>query len=145
LPMLLGMPPLALPRLSRLKLPQELASDLLEQGLTEHNLARVDDFLTHETARRFGIGLGLEQRYELIRRSYSAALGVYFLTLAAWEAHVRYHQVSEEEEALDDALYEVEEMLGKAEFLEQQGYSVFSDEPSGAKISRECRDLRDCL
>lgn len=145
LPMLLGMPPLVFPRLSRLRLPHDLARDLLEQGLTPANLARVDEFLGQASAKRFGIGLSAADRYELIRRSYTTALGIYFLGLASWEAYVRYHAIDEEEDSLSDAIVEVEDLLEKAEFLQAQGYDIFDDTPEQKILSVECRDLQACL
>lgn len=148
LPIMLGMPPLVLPRFSRVRLPAELAQDLLDQGLTEVNLARVDDFLKVHSAGQFGITLGMRERYELIRRAYVAGLGVYFLALSAWEAVVRYNEISEEEEQLNNGIAEVQELLDQAQFLEEQGYDIFDDgedRPAPTVLSRECRDLRDCL
>lgn len=146
-PVVLGMPPLAFPRFSRLKLPPELADDLLEQGLTDDNLRRVDEFLQGYSAGRFGIGLDVQERYELIRRTYSAGLGAYFLVLAVWETVVRHEEITEEEDEIIDSISEIEDILSKAEILQNQGYEIFSDEVPAANesISRECRDLKDCL
>ena len=145
LPMLFGMPPLVFPRLSRLRLPEDLARDLLEQGLTQGNMTRVDEFLAQASAKRFGIGLSTADRYELIRRSYTVGLGVYFLALASWEAYVRYHAIDEEDDSLSDAIVEVEDLLEKAEFLQSQGYDIFDDVPEQKILTLECRDLQDCL
>lgn len=146
-PVALGMPPLAFPRFSKLKLPPELADDLLEQGLTDDNLRRVDEFLQGYSAGRFGLGLDIQERYELIRRTYSAGLGVYFLVLAVWETAVRHEEIKEEEDEIIDSIAEVEDILSKAEILERQGYDIFADEevPQTETLSRECRDLKDCL
>lgn len=147
LPVMLGMPPLALPRFSRMRLPPELVNDLLEEGLTEANLARVDTFLKEYSGGNFGIGLATQDRYELIRRAYGAGLGVYFLTLAVWETYIRSEQIDEEEDAIIDSITEIEDLLDQAQKLEEQGYDIFADsKPSERKVlSRECRDLKDCL
>lgn len=146
-PVALGMPPLALPRFSSLKLPTELADDLLEQGLTDDNFRRVDEFLQGYTAGRFGIGLDTQSRYELIRRTYSTGIGVYFLVLTVWETIVRNEKIKEEEDEVIDSIAEIEDILFKAELLQEQGYDIFVDEESAhvENLSRECRDLKDCL
>ncbi len=149
LPVMLGMPPLVLPRFSRVRLPPDLAQDLLDQGLSQNNMARVDYFLKQHSAGQFGITLGAQERYEIIRRTYVAGLGVYFLALTAWEANVRYHEITEEEDRLNDGIAEVQLLLEQAQFLDEQGYDIFEgkeDAPGMApQLQRECVDLRDCL
>mgnify|MGYP003640134872 FL=1 len=145
LPIAFGMPPLAIPKLNRLRLPQDLADSLLKDGLSEANLARVDEFLVEYSAGRFGLNLGVRERYELIRKTYSAGLGIYFLILGSWEAVVRYRELSEEEDAISDGIHEISQILEQAANLEQQGYQIFEDGPTTSTVSRECRDLKDCL
>lgn len=145
LPIALGMPPLALPRLSRLRLPQELADSLLDKGLTPQNLKKVDEFLIEYSAGRFGLNIGVRERYELIRKTYVAGLGIYFLILGSWEAVVRYRELNEEEDTLVDSISDIREILAKGELLEEQGYDIFQDSPGSVPLSQECRDLKDCL
>ena len=145
LPVALGMPPLAIPRLDRIRLPQDLADSLLKDGLSEANLAKVDEFLIEYSAGRFGLNLGVRERYELIRKTYSAGLGLYFLILGSWEAVVKYKEIAEEEDAIADGIHEISQILEQASELEQQGYQIFDDQPAVKPVSRECRDLKDCL
>lgn len=147
IPIAFGMPPLVLPRFTRPRLPPELAQDLLDQGLTDINISKVDDFLKDYSAGRFGVSLDKIERYELIRRSYNSGLGVYFLVLAVWETIVRSEQISEEEDEIVDTISEVQDLIDNAQALQDQGYDIFSDEEVTPKVvlSRECRDLYDCL
>ena len=147
IPVALGMPPLVLPRFRKPRLPEELARDLIDQGMTDINIARVDDFLKDYSSGRFGINLDKLERYELIRRTYSAGLGAYFLVLAVWETVVRNSEITEEEEALAETITDIQGLLSSAEELEEQGYDIFEDQEANPqiKLSRECQDLKECL
>src|SRR5690606_3103385 len=78
---------------------------------------------------------------------YSAGLGVYVLVLAVWETVARNKEIDEEEDEIINSIAEIEDILSKAEILQDQGYDIFSDEEPAQveSISRECRDLKDCL
>ncbi len=147
IPIVLGMPPLVLPRFKKPRLPADLANDLIEQGMTDLNVSRVDDFLKEYSAGRFGINLDKLERYELIRRTYSSGLGAYFLVLAVWESFVRNRDISEEEDAITDTIAEIQDLISSAEDLQSQGYDIFSDQvtESQVNISRECKDFKECL
>lgn len=146
-PVALGMPPLVLPRFTRPRLPKQLAEDLLDQGLTDINIAKVDDFLKDYSAGRFGLSLDKIERYELIRRTYNSGLGAYFLVLAVWETIVRNQEISDEEDSISDTISDIQVLIDSAQVLQEQGYDIFSDEEVIPKIvlSRECSDLKDCL
>ncbi len=147
IPVALGMPPLVLPRFKKPRLPEQLARDLIDQGMTDINISKVDDFLKDYSSGRFGINLDKLERYELIRRTYSAGLGAYFLVLAVWETVVRNSEITEEEEPLAETITDIQELLSSAEELEEQGYDIFEDQEANphVKLSRECQDLKECL
>ena len=152
LPVLAGFPPLYLPGLKKIKLPPELARELLEKGLTEEMLQK----LNVEVLQDLSVNLTHRNGYEIFRRYYMAGISVY-LTYVMLEEFYEGEKIREENILLEEIASDMDEILEQAEILQSRGIDIFNESEAdvlvdlGQRTEFEtldnpfCRAIKECL
>jgi len=120
LPMLAGTPPLYLPGFSPLRLSEGLSGEMLDKGLSDDVLRRIDMEIGHSITDK--------ARFNKIKNYYVSGVMVYVTLASLYDSYQLNKDLDEEAEALGEALNEVEDLVRKTEVLESSGIDVFSDE-----------------
>jgi hypothetical protein len=136
LPMLLGAPPLYLPKIRAPKLSQSLADDLLSEGLTDEILKRIN--------REIGPKLLANNQYESVRKAYMYGVMVYLVMAQAYETYQVDAELDDNQQLIAEAQEETSIITQSLAVLEDSGVDVFSEEEveSGNIF---CQNLRECF
>ncbi|MEC7276764.1 MAG: hypothetical protein VXV96_10625 [Bdellovibrionota bacterium] len=136
LPVLSGLPPLYLPSLKKRGISEALGRELLEEGINEQTLIKIE--------RELGESLVDRNRYEAIRRSYIAG-AMTFVTLAGIYDMVQLNKVIDEEaEDIEMAKEEADEFLEVGEILKEENIDIFAEESYIAGQSF-CEAIEECV
>ena len=120
LPMLLGAPPLYLPKFKAPKLSRELSDELLRKGMTDELYERIQ--------KEIGSRLIARDKYQEIRKYYMYGVMIYLVLAQAYETYQLDAELEETRGVLKEASDEALEITGSIEVLEKAGIDVFSDE-----------------
>ncbi len=136
LPVYIGWPPLYLPGLKPVRLSEALASEILQEGLTEPVYRR----LQMELGGRILTPL----RYEVIKNYYLKGIMIY-VTLAGFHDFYQLNKVlDDEQQIIQEATEEAVRILNMAENLEQNGIDIF--EENGVEEGQTfCDAILSCL
>jgi hypothetical protein len=136
LPVLSGLPPLYLPSLKKRGISEALGRELLEEGINEQTLIKIE--------RELGESLVDRNRYEAIRRSYIAG-AMTFVTLAGIYDMVQLNKVIDEEaEDIEMAKEEADDFLEVGEILKEENIDIFAEESYVAGQSF-CEAIEECV
>lgn len=136
LPIYAGWPPLWLPDFKPLKLSDELADEVLDKGLTENVLRRID--------MNFSSDLVTRVRYDIIRSYYLKGIMVYLTLAGLYDFYQLNKELDEESELLQSATTEAVNILDRAAELEHSGIDIFSSQ--GIDESKVyCDAINTCL
>lgn len=120
LPVYIGWPPLYLPGLKPIRLSEELASQILEQGLTEPIYRRLQ--------MELGATVLNPLRYEIIKSYYLKGIMVYVTLAGFYDFYQLNKELDDEQQIIQEATDEAVRILNIAEDLEQNGIDIFADE-----------------
>lgn len=138
LPVFFGAPPMYLPKLRRMRLPKDLADEILMNGLGPEQMVKVEEAL------KLGpMNMTTQARYEILRRYYSVGATVFLSAAIAWEAYETNQVHEEEREILNQLTYDIGTSLEDAQELSRRGYQVFQDDEAPRHPS--CRSLESCF
>jgi hypothetical protein len=154
LPVLAGFPPMYLPGLRQLKVPPELAREILEKGFTDEMMQK----LNVGVLKDLSIKLEYRNGYELLRRYYMAGISIY-LSYVILDEFYEGEQIRQENLMLEEVATDMNAILDQAEVLQSRGIDIFNEEePSelnapdlGARTEFQmidnpfCRAMKDCL
>jgi hypothetical protein len=152
LPVLAGFPPLYLPGLKKLKIPPVLAREILEKGLTDEMMQK----LNVEVLQELSIKLEYRNGYEVMRRYYMAGISIY-LSYVILDEFYEGEKIREENLLLEEIAADMSDILDQAELLQSRGIDIFNDSvaeetiDSGERAEFEpmdnpfCRAMQDCL
>ena len=129
LPVLVGFPPLYLPGLKKIKLPPELARELLEKGLTDEMLQKINI----EVLQDLNINISHRNGYQLFRRYYMAGISVY-LSYVMLEEFYQGEKIREENIILEEIATDMNDILDQAEVLQSRGINIFNDSMADSLI-----------
>lgn len=120
LPVLAGAPPLYLPGFGPIRLSEGLSGELLDKGLSDDVLRRIDMEIGHSLTDK--------ARFNKIKSYYVSGVMIYITLASIYDSYQLNKDLDEEAIVLDEALGEIEELVRKTEVLENSGINVFSDE-----------------
>ncbi|PJB54517.1 MAG: hypothetical protein CO099_01100, partial [Bdellovibrio sp. CG_4_9_14_3_um_filter_39_7] len=135
LPVLTGMPPLYLPAAKVSRLSDELAQDILHNGLSDEVLKKVKLHYYGENEELFSRFHG---DYQFLRKRYLTAIGVYLSAYFVWDFYREQKEITQEAEKLDQMTEDGQGLLDMAKELEAAGVSIF-DEPTNLQDMTENR------
>lgn len=144
LPVLTGMPPLYLPAAKVSRLSDELAQDLLHNGLSDEVMKKVKFHYYGENEELFSRFHG---DYQFLRKRYLAAVGVYLSAYFVWDFYHDQKEITREAEQLDQMTEDGQGLLDMARELEEAGVAIF-EEPSNLQDMTEnrfCQLIENCL
>ncbi|GEM_PF-3236448 len=136
LPMYAGWPPLWLPDFKPLKLTDELADEVLDKGLTDNVLRRLDMSFSSDLVTRL--------RYDILRSYYLKGIMVYVSLAGLYDFYQLNKGLDDESEILQNATAEVVSILDSAADLEQSGIDIFTSQ--GIEEGKSfCEAIHSCL
>jgi len=144
LPVLTGMPPLYLPAAKVSRLSDELAQDILHNGLSDEVLKKVKLHYYGENEELFSRFHG---DYQFLRKRYLTAIGVYLSAYFVWDFYREQKEITQEAEKLDQMTEDGQGLLDMAKELEAAGVSIF-DEPTNLQDMTEnrfCELIENCI
>jgi len=136
LPMLLGAPPLYLPKVKPPKLSKGLADDLLSEGLTDEVAERI--------SREIGASLVVNDQYLRVRKAYMYGVMIYLVMAQAYDTYQLEAELRESQELIGEAREEADELTQSLDVLEGSSIDVFSEEEI-EKGNIFCQNLRECF
>lgn len=141
LPVLVGMPPIYLPKGQGLKLSKELAEALLEEGLTPELEKQILKSYYGDIGVRFTVD------YHWLRKRYMIAVGVYLSAAFVYDFYFEQQSLNREASELEEMNREANELLGIASELEEAGLDVFNDQQDLSQFEGErfCQLIENCL
>lgn len=150
LPVMYGFPPMYLPGLKKITLPKALAQEILEKGLTDELVQKINI----EVLQELKVKLPNRVRYEVVRRYLMAGMGIY-LTYVILDEFYEGEQVRQQNELLEEVAMDMNDILSQAEALEDRGINIFNDDEDDVTADLEetgqltdnpfCRAIRECL
>ncbi len=143
LPVLLGMPPLYLPKGKPFQLTDAMVDLIMNQGLTDKTLKSIDKLLDHDLRRKMTLPLHYRAKYEIIRHYYHIGLGVYLSSVAILEGIEDVQLAKEERKWVEDLLVQGKSQVQAIQSLEKEGYILFNDQQLGS--NRFCFAVNQCL
>jgi hypothetical protein len=136
LPMLLGLPPLYLPKFKAPKLSIQLSEELLAEGMTDEVYRKIQ--------REIGSRLLVQDKYDEIRKYYMYGVMIYLVMAQAYETYQLEGELEESREMIEEAQSKALEITGSIQVLEEAGIDVFSDEEI-EEGNIFCQNLKDCF
>lgn len=146
LPVLFGLPPMYLPKLKQIKIPESLVGDLIENGLTDEMAKKLEQEIGRQLGDKLTFNLQNRARYRLFRRYYMAGISIYLTYMAVIEFHETNSALGEEAEVLNELASEMTGTLENAMELEAKGYDIFEkkeEEPN--EENRWCQAMAQCI
>tara|TARA_Y100000590_G_scaffold263893_1_gene296406 strand:+ start:259863 stop:261200 length:1338 start_codon:yes stop_codon:yes gene_type:complete len=147
-----GLPPIYLPGLRPIKIPEHLMADLLENGLTDDMVKKLEQEIGRELGDKLTFNLQNRARYRLFRRYYMAGISAYLTYMVITDFHETNSLLAEEAEALDELASEMTTNLENAMELEAKGYDIFEEDEevesllnTKPKSNRWCEAITQCL
>ncbi|MBT7610788.1 MAG: hypothetical protein HN576_13590, partial [Bacteriovoracaceae bacterium] len=154
LPVLAGFPPLYLPGLKQLKVPPELAREILEKGFTEEMMQK----LNIEVLKGLKIKLEYRTGYELLRRYYMIGISIY-LSYVILDEFYEGDKIRQENFMLEEVARDMNSILDQAEVLQSRGIDIFGEDEAtefetvDPTVRTEfqmmdnpfCRAMKECL
>ncbi|GAB4417602.1 MAG: hypothetical protein OHK0056_26650 [Bacteriovoracaceae bacterium] len=141
LPVLVGMPPIYLPKGKTLKLSKGLSDELLKNGLTPELEKQILKSYYGE------IGVRFSADYSWLRKRYMVAVGVYLTAAYVYDFYFEQQSLNRETAELEELNREANELLGFATDLEKAGFDVFDDKQDLSQFegNRFCQLIENCL
>ncbi|MFT6069102.1 MAG: hypothetical protein ACJAT2_000421 [Bacteriovoracaceae bacterium] len=146
-----GLPPIYLPNLRPLKIPDHLVQELLENGLNKEITKKLEQEIGRNLGDRLTFNLQNRARYRLFRRYYMAGISAYLTYMMIMEFHETNSSLSEEAELIEAMASEMTSNLENAMELEAKGYDIFEkseeekEETVLEKNNRWCSAITECL
>lgn len=147
LPVLFGMPPLYLPNLRPIKIPDFLLEELLEKGLTNEMMTKLEQEISRELGDKLTFSLQNRARYRIFKKYYMAGISSYLTYMLITEFYETNNSLKKEGEALGESASEVTSTIEDAMDLESRGYSIFKevDKKSPDSENRWCQNIDQCI
>jgi hypothetical protein len=148
---LFGLPPIYLPNLRPIKIPDHLVQELLENGLNSEVTKKLEQEIGRTLGDKLTFNLQNRARYRLFRRYYMAGMSAYLTYMMIMEFHETNSSLSEEAEVIDALSTEMTSSLENAMELEAKGYDIFEKSEkteistTGAKDNRWCSAIVECI
>lgn len=136
LPVYIGWPPLYLPGLKPIRLSEELASEILQEGLTDPVYRRLQ--------MELGSKVVSPLRYEIIKNYYLKGVVIYMTLAGLHDFYQLNKELDDEEQIIQEATAEAVRILDIAENLEQNGIDIF-DENGVEEGKSFCDAILSCL
>ncbi len=136
LPMLAGLPPLYLPALKKVTISEALAREILENGLNENAMAKVE--------LELGASFGVKERYEKLRKAYLAGVMVYLTIAGIYDTYQLTKELDEESAQIEESLDAGSQITEGLEVLEKENIDVFSED-SYTEGATFCEAIAECL
>lgn len=147
-----GMPPIYLPNLKPIKIPEHLVQELLENGLNNEIAKKLEQEIGRSLGDRLTFNLQNRARYRLFRRYYMAGMSAYLTYMMIMEFHETNSSLSEEAEVIDAMASEMTNSLENAMELEAKGYDIFEEDEKASSSSsnvnsdnRWCSAITECI
>lgn len=146
-----GLPPIYLPKLRPIKIPEHMVQEILENGLTKEVVNKLEQEIGRQLGDKMTFNLSNRARYRLFRRYFMAGMGAYLTYMMMMELYETNSALNEEAEVLQEAATEMTNTLEAAHELEAKGYNIFEDVPtphvaqSRSKENRWCKAIQSCL
>lgn len=150
---LFGLPPIYLPKLRPIKIPEHLVQELLENGLNNEIAKKLEQEIGRSLGDKLTFNLQNRARYRLFRRYYMAGISAYLTYMMVMEFHETNSALSEEGELIEAMATEMTSSLDNAMELEAKGYDIFektekevkAEASAGTKDNRWCQAIVQCL
>ena len=150
---LFGLPPIYLPKLRPIKIPEHLVQELLENGLNNEIAKKLEQEIGRSLGDKLTFNLQNRARYRLFRRYYMAGISAYLTYMMVMEFHETNSALSEEGELIEAMATEMTSSLDNAMELEAKGYDIFEKTEkevkaqlsAGTKDNRWCQAIVQCL
>jgi len=142
IPVIYGMPPLYLPGLKSLEIPDKYASKMLKEGL-DFELYKKALKSMNMTDKKFFIGHAARVRYNAFKSQYNRGAGVLLSIIAIQYYYFEQAVVTEEADTLDEATNVLNDKIETA----SENLSVVEAMTLELDLmtSRQCRSLKRCL
>lgn len=147
LPVFYGLPPIYLPGLRSLRVPDHLSARLLREGMTRE---LSDELLDYWSLSGPLWNLSRRQQYEMLRRYYGPAATGYLTFVLYHDFEKQRTEILEEREMIQEMTSGLTQTLEMATELENRGFDIFEPReqdqsvPSGNESSY-CEAIRSCF
>ncbi len=150
-----GLPPIYLPGLRPIKIPEHLMADLIENGLTNEMVKKLEQEIGRELGDKLTFNLQNRARYRLFRRYYMAGMSAYLSYMVISDFHETNSLLADEADVLNDLASEMTTNLENAMELEAKGYDIFEEDEADKEVdsllttkpksNRWCEAIEQCL
>ncbi len=143
IPIIYGMPPLYLPGVKQLEIPQKYGVLMLKNGLDFELYKKTLKAMNVKDKKYYTLSHAGRVRYEAFRRQYNRGVGVVLSILAIQYYNFEETSLSEEENLLDESIDSINDEIDRAN--EELSLVDNISDSMDLKIDPKCRSFKRCL
>ncbi len=149
LPVFIGVPPLFLPSMRPFRISENLAQELINKGLSDELLDKLERELATKTGKPFSLRLENRARYEILKRYYMRGALIYLAAFGLYETYRFDEELDEEAKILQVNLNKMTDELNTALELDSDGYFLFPGDSRESDAVQKgeifCQAIESCL